>query len=189
MCSVTLMEIKTEPTVKEETTSGDENLGGFIPSVKLENVGNLKIKTEPNAEEQTEEDCGNMMKIKTEPEEKTCEDSGHMMDIEPTAEELYTDEDDDDDDDGDCDYSVHPGLVTSALSSDKVSWFNLIPFLRNKGVEIAVTAKSKLIPRRTAVEYRNEPEDGHVKHISMVLLVTILNQLKILNLLVTSGMK
>ncbi|XP_056624287.1 uncharacterized protein LOC130437126 isoform X1 [Triplophysa dalaica] len=102
-----VMEIKTEPTVKEEHTSGDGSLGGFVPLVKLENVGNLKIKTEPNTEEQTEEDIGNMMKIKTEPEEKTCEDIWNMMDIEPTAEELYTDEDDDD---GDGDYFVHPVL-------------------------------------------------------------------------------
>ncbi|XP_056624140.1 uncharacterized protein LOC130437043 isoform X2 [Triplophysa dalaica] len=110
-----VMEIKTEPTVKEEHTSGDGSLGGFVPLVKLENVGNLKIKTEPNTEEQTEEEIGNMMKIKTEPEEKTCEDIWNMMDIEPTAEELYTDEDDDDedDDDGDCDYFVHPEAVAA----------------------------------------------------------------------------
>ncbi|XP_056625017.1 uncharacterized protein LOC130437617 isoform X3 [Triplophysa dalaica] len=57
MYSVTLMEMKTELTVKEEQTDEDENHDDFIPSVKRVNGMNLEMKTEPTAEEeQTDED-------------------------------------------------------------------------------------------------------------------------------------
>ena len=48
-------------------------------------------------------------------------------------------------------FRVEMGFVTSPTSCDKNSWFNCIPFQRNHYLKFAVTTKSKLVPRQTAV--------------------------------------